>query len=199
MKREFGRDADREVPARRKRSRARGRHLRRLHPGHTDTPTVILVGRNRGRVATTVRAVLGIRASPGTPDEPGKGRVDIDRRARRRARIRRLSGSPSPTSTAMQLATHPWSLTGGGAVGARGLAIDAARHGSLAVVIAARSGLAQCYRRGRGILAPAAASSTGMAFRRSMLVRGVGESSARLGVPSQLRLALCPLRRSQIW
>ena len=43
-------------------------------PGH-GTPTVILFGRNRRPVATTVRAVLGIRGEPTTPDDPAQGLV----------------------------------------------------------------------------------------------------------------------------
>ena len=58
-------------------------------PGH-GTPTVILVGRRRRPVGDTVRAVLGIRGEPGQPDGPGQGpRLDRDRRAPRRARLRR--------------------------------------------------------------------------------------------------------------
>ncbi len=41
-------------------------------PGH-GTPTVIIVGRNHGPVASTVRAVLGIRGEPGRPENPAKG------------------------------------------------------------------------------------------------------------------------------
>ncbi|MEV4415587.1 BREX-2 system adenine-specific DNA-methyltransferase PglX [Catellatospora sp. NPDC049609] len=84
-------------------------------PGH-GTPTVILVGRNRRPVGETVRAVMGVRGEPGRPTDPAKGLVwnslstyadepgysdewvtvvDLDRRL---------------------LATHPWSLSGGGAV-----------------------------------------------------------------------------------
>ncbi|WP_328423926.1 BREX-2 system adenine-specific DNA-methyltransferase PglX [Micromonospora sp. NBC_00389] len=83
-------------------------------PGH-GTPTVILVGRNARPVRDSVRAVLGVRGEPGRPDEPAKGVVwtaitgyvdepghsddwvtiaDLDRK---------------------RLATHPWSLAGGGA------------------------------------------------------------------------------------
>ena len=43
-------------------------------PGH-GTPTVILFGRNRAPVAKTIRAVMGIRGEPGTPDDPAKGLV----------------------------------------------------------------------------------------------------------------------------
>ncbi|WP_420734644.1 BREX-2 system adenine-specific DNA-methyltransferase PglX [Brevibacterium luteolum] len=83
-------------------------------PGH-GTPTVIITGRNQAPIGETVRAVLGVRGEPGRPDEPENGLVwraladhvaepgyendwvsvtDLDRR---------------------MLATHPWSLTGGGA------------------------------------------------------------------------------------
>ena len=41
-------------------------------PGH-GTPTVILFGRNRRPVGEQVRAVLGIRGEPTTPDDPPKG------------------------------------------------------------------------------------------------------------------------------
>ena len=37
-------------------------------PGH-GTPTVILFGRNRKPVGDTVRAVLGIKGEPSTPDD----------------------------------------------------------------------------------------------------------------------------------
>ncbi|MEV4238016.1 BREX-2 system adenine-specific DNA-methyltransferase PglX [Nocardia sp. NPDC049737] len=85
-------------------------------PGH-GTPTVILVARNQSVSTGTVRAVLGVRGEPSRPDEPAKGIVwsaivdhlddsvfdngwitvaDLDRHAFRK---------------------HPWSLSGGGAVG----------------------------------------------------------------------------------
>lgn len=114
MKREFGSKLIEDF--------LRARDLRRVIdtsgayiPGH-GTPTVILVGRNRSPVGQTVRAVLGVRGEPGRPDDPAKGVVwsaivesiddpgfdngwisvaDLDRVA---------------------LGTHPWSLTGGGAV-----------------------------------------------------------------------------------
>ena len=43
-------------------------------PGH-GTPTVILFGRNRQPVGDEVRAVLGIRGEPSTPDDPAQGLV----------------------------------------------------------------------------------------------------------------------------
>src|SRR5207245_1463627 len=41
-------------------------------PGH-GTPTVILFGRSRSPVSREVRAVLGIRGEPSTPDDPAQG------------------------------------------------------------------------------------------------------------------------------
>ena len=43
-------------------------------PGHK-TPTVILLGRHRRPFGATVRAVMGIRGEPGTPDDPAAGHV----------------------------------------------------------------------------------------------------------------------------
>ncbi|NCL74486.1 BREX-2 system adenine-specific DNA-methyltransferase PglX [Rhodococcus sp. YH1] len=84
-------------------------------PGH-GTPTVILVGRNRSPVGETVRAVLGVRGEPGKPDEPSKGIVwseiveHMDE-----------SGFDGGWISVVDLdrailATHPWSLSGGGSV-----------------------------------------------------------------------------------
>ena len=42
--------------------------------GH-GTPTVILFGRNRKWVTKTIRAVMGIRGEPSTPDDPAQGLV----------------------------------------------------------------------------------------------------------------------------
>lgn len=86
-------------------------------PGH-GTPTVILVGLNRlvsARYSAPIRSVLGVRGEQGVPDNPAGGKVwsaivnQIDR-----------PGSESEwTSVADlargQLASHPWSLAGGGA------------------------------------------------------------------------------------
>src|SRR5690606_32072018 len=87
-------------------------------PGH-GTPTVILVGRNRlvsSRYSGQILGVLGIRGEPSTPADPSNGLVwsaIVDQ-------VRR-PGSESQwvSSTYLdrdQLASHPWSLTGGGAV-----------------------------------------------------------------------------------
>ncbi len=43
-------------------------------PGH-GTPTVILFGRHRPPMASTLRTVMGIRGEPATPDDPARGLV----------------------------------------------------------------------------------------------------------------------------
>jgi len=84
-------------------------------PGH-GTPTVIFVGRNQPPTVSTVRAVLGSRGEPGRPDEPAKGLVwtsiteHLDE-----------VGFENPFVSVVDLPratlnTHPWSLSGGGAV-----------------------------------------------------------------------------------
>lgn len=83
-------------------------------PGH-GTPTVLLFGRNRTPVATTIRTVMGIRGEPSTPDDPAQGLVwsaiaaQIDQ-----------PGSQSDFVSAGDSAReafhkHPWSIGGGGA------------------------------------------------------------------------------------
>jgi hypothetical protein len=83
-------------------------------PGH-GTPTVILFGRRRSPVADTVRAVMGIRGEPSTPDDPANGLVwnaittQIDQPG---------SQSEFVSVADIQRATfhsHPWSIGGGGA------------------------------------------------------------------------------------
>lgn len=83
-------------------------------PGH-GTPTVILFGRARRPVESTVRAVMGIRGEPSTPKEPAKGLVwtsivdHIDH-----------PGDETEFVSVVDLErerlhTHPWSIGGGGA------------------------------------------------------------------------------------
>ncbi len=83
-------------------------------PGH-GTPTAILVGRPQVPVGATVKAVLGVRGEPSQPTDPAKGLVwssiadDVGLDAY----------DDSFISVTMldrgALASHPWSLTGGGA------------------------------------------------------------------------------------
>ncbi|HXT92813.1 MAG TPA: BREX-2 system adenine-specific DNA-methyltransferase PglX [Trebonia sp.] len=84
-------------------------------PGH-GTPTVIIVGRSHGPVGSTVRAVLGVRGEPGRPTNPAKGIVWTS--------ITEHIDAPGwdddwITITDLDrsvLSSHPWSLSGGGAV-----------------------------------------------------------------------------------
>ncbi|WP_320065114.1 BREX-2 system adenine-specific DNA-methyltransferase PglX [Micromonospora sp. RTGN7] len=86
-------------------------------PGH-GTPTVIIVGRNRAvssRYSRAVRVILGKRGEPSQPSNPEEGFVwrAIERQIEQ-------PGSESEWVTAADLprdflASHPWSLSGGGA------------------------------------------------------------------------------------
>ena len=83
-------------------------------PGH-GIPTVILIGRSRKPVLSTVRAALGVRGEPGQPDDPAQGLAWRD--------IVDHLGQPGYNGTYVSitdldretLAHHPWSLSGGGA------------------------------------------------------------------------------------
>lgn len=84
-------------------------------PGH-GTPTVIVVGRKQRPSSDTVRAVLGVRGEPGRPDDPAKGLVwtaiidHIDEPSFENSYINVSDLSRRTFSS------HPWSLSGGGAV-----------------------------------------------------------------------------------
>ncbi|MFA7484376.1 MAG: BREX-2 system adenine-specific DNA-methyltransferase PglX, partial [Vulcanimicrobiota bacterium] len=83
-------------------------------PGH-GTPTVILFGRSREPLATVVKAALGIRGEPSTPNDPGQGKVwrsivdniDQDEAENDFITITNIERE--------KLHKHPWSLAGGGA------------------------------------------------------------------------------------
>ncbi len=83
-------------------------------PGH-GTPTVILFGRHRASVSGAVRAVMGIKGEPSTPDDPARGQVwcaivgQIDHAGSESDFV-----SVADTPRAM-FAKHPWSIGGGGA------------------------------------------------------------------------------------
>jgi hypothetical protein len=83
-------------------------------PGH-GTPTVILFGRNRGPVASTVRAVMGIRGEPSTPADASKGLVwtsiveDLDQPGAQTEYVSVVDLDRK------RLQKHPWSIGGGGA------------------------------------------------------------------------------------
>ena len=83
-------------------------------PGH-GTPTVILFGRRRQPVDSTVRAVMGIRGEPSTPDDPAKGLVwtaittQVDQPG---SQSEFVSVADTPRTT---FHAHPWSIGGGGA------------------------------------------------------------------------------------
>ncbi len=83
-------------------------------PGH-GTPTVILFGRNRKSIASTIRTVMGIKGEPSTPGNPAQGKVWL-------AILNQVDQSGSQSdflSVADSLREafymHPWSIGGGGA------------------------------------------------------------------------------------
>ena len=84
-------------------------------PGH-GTPTVIIIGRRAGPSRRdAVRAVLGVRGEPAQPDNPEKGLVWTAIEAQVEH-----AGSESAWVSVIdlprsRLASHPWSLSGGGA------------------------------------------------------------------------------------
>lgn len=83
-------------------------------PGH-GTPTVILFGRHRAPVAKTIRAVLGIRGEPSTPEDPATAKVW--------SAILGQIDQPGSESEFVSVGDalregfhkHPWSIGGGGA------------------------------------------------------------------------------------
>lgn len=83
-------------------------------PGH-GTPTVILFGRNQNPVLPIIRAVMGIKGEPTTPDDAATGKVWT-------AILAQLDhpGSQSEFVSASDVVResfhhHPWSIGGGGA------------------------------------------------------------------------------------
>lgn len=83
-------------------------------PGH-DTPTVILFGRNQNRKTDTVRAVLGRRGEPGTPEDPSKGKVWVSITDHISDVIFENDFVTVTSLSRGTLTKHPWSLGGGGA------------------------------------------------------------------------------------
>ena len=83
-------------------------------PGH-GTPTVILFGRERKPVDSTVRTVMGIKGEPSTPADPAQGLVwsaIVDQVNVVGSESAFVSVSDTPRTT---FARHPWSIGGGGA------------------------------------------------------------------------------------
>ncbi|WLD15132.1 BREX-2 system adenine-specific DNA-methyltransferase PglX [Planctellipticum variicoloris] len=82
-------------------------------PGH-GTPTVILLGRNRRPLSSTLRTVMGIKGEPATPRDPSHGLVWS-------LIVAHIDTPESPNefvnvsdSSRAQFQKHPWSIGGGG-------------------------------------------------------------------------------------
>lgn len=94
-------------------------------PDHP-TPPAILIGRNQLPGSAMVRTVLGIRGEPGVPINPAQGKVwraIVDNVDHPGTETQYVSVVDLPRSL---LAHHPWSLSGGGAVGLKGAIEQAA-------------------------------------------------------------------------
>ncbi|MET4639581.1 BREX-2 system adenine-specific DNA-methyltransferase PglX [Mycetocola sp. 2940] len=83
-------------------------------PGH-NTPTVVIFGRRRKPVGRSLRVVLGLRGESPPPADPSKGKVwaeIVDHVDQPGFDGNYVSVIDTPRDA---LATHPWSLSGGGA------------------------------------------------------------------------------------
>lgn len=83
-------------------------------PGH-GTPTVIIFGRNRKPVSSTIRAVMGVKREDQQPTDPKLGKVWV-------SILQQIDhpNSSSPFTTTSDTPreifhTHPWNMRGGGA------------------------------------------------------------------------------------
>jgi hypothetical protein len=83
-------------------------------PGH-GTPTVLLFGRNRAPLTSTIRTVMGIAGEPSTPSDPSKGfvwRSILDQIDESKSENEYVSSADSDRGL---FSKHPWSIGGGGA------------------------------------------------------------------------------------
>ncbi len=89
---------------------------------------MILFGRNRRPVGDEVRAVLGIRGEPTTPDDPAQGlvwRSIVEQMDNGQAQNEFVSVTDVARAT---FGKHPWSIGGGGAAELKELIEEAAQH-----------------------------------------------------------------------
>ena len=83
-------------------------------PGH-GTPTVVLFGRHRSPIGSTLRTVMGISGEPATPEDPSRGLV-WSAIVRQIDQCQSQSDFVSVNDTAREMFhRHPWSIGGGGA------------------------------------------------------------------------------------
>ncbi|GAA4282746.1 BREX-2 system adenine-specific DNA-methyltransferase PglX [Brevibacterium daeguense] len=96
-------------------------------PGHNHdgTPTVILIGRRRRPVSSTVRVVQGVRDDPGKRRDPENGPVWCEMMNHLEEPGFEGSFISVVDLKRSKFATHPWSLSGGGAGDVKS-AVDAA-------------------------------------------------------------------------
>jgi hypothetical protein len=83
-------------------------------PGH-GTPTVIVFGRNRPPVSSTIRTVLGIRGEPSTPKDPSMGFVWQALVHQVNLEDAQSEWASAADAERTRYHRHPWSIGGGGA------------------------------------------------------------------------------------
>jgi hypothetical protein len=113
MKREFGKKLIEEVLPQLDLTHVvdcSGAHI----PGH-GTPTAILLGRNRGSVASVVRTVRAVRGELGTPEDPAHGAVWTSIVAQTDLAKSESEFISTEDTPRVILARHPWNMGGGGA------------------------------------------------------------------------------------
>jgi hypothetical protein len=173
-------------------------------PGH-GTPTVILFGRSRKPVGETVRAVLGIKGEPTTPDDPSQGFVwqsmlkQIDRAG---AQDDFTSTADVPRTT---FNSHPWSIGGGGATEIKELiesaGVQSLGHLSTSIGYASFPGLDDAFVSDAASLARLGISKDFIKqYIDGEVVRdwSIVSSSAAL-TPYDSNFALLPLNQQAAW
>ena len=102
-------------------------------PGH-GTPTVILLGRARRPQGASVRVVMGIRGEPAPPEVPAEGKVWTSIAGHHHDSVYGDDYISVADVERVKLASHPWSLGGGGAADLKGLLDDRA-HARLSDIV----------------------------------------------------------------
>ncbi|WP_313326127.1 BREX-2 system adenine-specific DNA-methyltransferase PglX [Pseudomonas qingdaonensis] len=113
MKREFGKKLIEDYLPRKDLTHiidTSGAHI----PGH-GTPTVILFARNQSPKSDDVRAVLGIRGEPGTPENASEGKVWLSITTLMPQGKAENSYITVVDQNRAAFSSHPWSIGGGGA------------------------------------------------------------------------------------
>ena len=151
-------------------------------PGH-GTPTVILFARNQRPQDEPIRAVLGIRGEPSTPEDAAQGKVwrsIVDLLERPGSENAYVSVVDQERGT---YARHPWSVGGGGATELKALIESAARSPGDAAPAASPARRSSASRDEQ--VHEAGASSPGSRSRSFVTREGLHDGE--LGLPARRR------------